>query len=305
MLFVLFQSQGSTDTESSAASSLKAPMSQDQCQPAEKFTTLRDVNNLTEHGPSSDLLDPSPPPPNALGPHLEAQVREIAAREGVTLPKAKARAITSITIATRRRSTSPSPPTSPAPPLSPASEPLHLARLSTGVDDRPQGNGELPPAQDQDEEPGLVLEPSLYNRNQHFKSGYQQRQNTVGGAQPWRGLDGEELNVQKGFGAEESTASESTAHVSHLHLTLSPKPAGHSVNTGAEVKRLQRKEPDLSSPDEGVGLSSPPEWLDSRGGTSNLFKTTVPREGSVSTSTQSFRHQHPTNSESSGRHQGI
>ncbi|XP_028994020.2 uncharacterized protein alms1 isoform X2 [Betta splendens] len=306
------KSQGSTDTESSASSSLQAPMSEGQCQQTE-LSALRDTN-LTRPGLSTDLLGPSVQPMNSPCPDLEAQVREIAAREGVALPKTKPLAITSITIATRRRSTSPSSPTSPAPPFSPAPEPLHLAELSTGAVDQPQANWELPPTQDEYQETSQ----RRFTQNQTLTSGYQERQNTFGGQfeecpLPLKDLDREDLNVHKrfvsdGLGAEQSavsTTSESpakTGHISHVHLTLSPK--DHSLNfapssDAADVTRLQRQESvplrhvpsDPSSPDEGVGLSSPPEWFDStkpkgQRGTAHLFKAVVTQERSISTSTQ-------------------
>lgn len=110
------KSQSSTDTESSAASRLH--------QQVETFSTLADVNRQQ----SLDTTDPSESSEQLQNPQLdlEAQIRDIATREGVTLPKTNPRALTSITISTRRRSTSPSPTTTPEPEL------LHLNELSTG-----------------------------------------------------------------------------------------------------------------------------------------------------------------------------
>lgn len=315
-------------------------MRQDPPQLAERFATLSNVNHQPLQGLTTDLLDSSVQPQNPPHPDLEAQVRDVAAGEGVILPRTNPRPLTSITIATRRRSTSPSSSTSPAPPLSPAPEPLYLTELSTGAVDHPKANRQLPPAQDEDKntkEPALLEQThGLYTRNQnldcHLMSGNQKRQSTVGGQlegcpPPSRDLDREDVNVQKSFisdgrGAEQSTGSTTsefparTGHISHVHLTLSPKATDNSLTIAvpsshaADVTGLQRKEfvplrhssSAPSSPDEGVGLSSPPEWFDSRepkrhgdlerASTSNLFKTIVPQERIISTSTQSFTQQH-------------
>lgn len=270
-------------------------------------------------------------PQNPPHPDLEAHVRDIAAREGVTLPRTKPRAFTSITVATRRRSTSPSLSTSPAPPLSQAPEPLHLTELSTGAAEHPKANRQLPPTQDKKtREPALVLEPShrLDTRNEnldfHLMSGHRKRQGTVGGqleqcTPSSRDLDGEEVSVQGSFisdgrGAEQPPTR--TGHISHVHFTLCPKTTDHSLTIAvpsshaADVTGPARKDfaplrhssSAPSSPDEGVGLSSPPEWLDTREpksqgglertGTSNQFKTIVPQERIISTSAQSFTQLH-------------
>ncbi|KAM4625961.1 uncharacterized protein alms1 [Polymixia lowei] len=139
------KSQGSTDTESSAVSSHGGPGGQPQPppQPAETLPALGTAEDRLSR-PSADPFDSGAPPhPPLLRHDLEARVREIAVKEGVTLPRANPRALTSITIATYRRSTSPSPSPSPVPPLSPASEPLRLAHLSTA-------NGRLPHALDEE-----------------------------------------------------------------------------------------------------------------------------------------------------------
>lgn len=291
---------------------------------------------------------------NPPRPDLEAQIREIAAKEGVTLPRTNPRALTSITIATRRRSTSPSPSTSPAPPLSPGPEPLHLTELSTVAVDHPKANWQLSPTTDQEDEtttePASVFEPSsnLYTRNQNLTSqaaAVQMRQDAVGGqfeepAPPSRDLGRQQDNNTQSFSRDDklsvqdssisgvaheaeratgSSTSESPArsgHVSHVHLTLSPKATNHSLATAVHsshmdaVAGLPRKEflalrhslSAATSPDEGVGLSSPPEWYDNRepirqraserADTSTLFKTAVPQGRMTSTSSQSFTPSH-------------
>ncbi|XP_076604660.1 ALMS1 centrosome and basal body associated protein isoform X2 [Chaetodon auriga] len=356
------KSQGSTDTESSAGSSVRALRGQDSARQAHTFTAIVDANNQssqllqslnTDHSDSRVQLQ-NPPRPD-----LEAQIREIAAREGVTLPKTTPRALTSITIATRRRSTSPSPSTSPAPPFSPAPEPLHLKELSTGAVEHPKANRPLPPTVDEEDktapDPHSAFEPSssLNTTNQNLTPqsapGDQKRQDTVGGQceeppPPSLGLDREEVNAKDddapsfrredelsgrdssvsdlGPEAEQATSSPTpesparTGHVSHVHLTLSPKASDHSLAPAVPsshadaVTGLPRKEfvplrhssSAASSPDEGVGLSSPPEWYDNRepirqrgperADTSTLFKPAVPQGKMASTSPQPFTPSH-------------
>ncbi|KAM9341573.1 uncharacterized protein ABDE67_015233 [Symphorus nematophorus] len=336
------KSQGSTDTESSAASSLRVLSGQNPTQQVETFTTLGDANDQPSkplQGLSTDLSDSSVQLLNPPRSDLEAQIREIAAREGVTLPRTNPRALTSITIATRRRSTSPSPSTSPAPPLSPAPELLHLTELSTGAVEHTYANRRLPLTVHEEDETTRIRSlssPSV--------PGNQKRQDAVGGQSeeppsPPLGTGREDVNAKddntqsfrrddelsvqdssvSGVGLEaEQTAGSSTSespvrtgHVSHVHLTLSPKATDHSsaspvhsshadVVTGLPRKEfvpLRHSSSATSSPDEGVGLSSPPEWYDrepvrqrgpERVDTSTLFRTPVPQRKTTSTSSQSF-----------------
>ncbi|XP_040917064.1 platelet binding protein GspB [Toxotes jaculatrix] len=353
------KSQLSTDTESSAASSVRVPRGQDPPQPAETFTAPSDANkqlppplqDLSTHLPNSSVQLQ-----NSLRPGLEAQVLEIAAREGVIFPRTNPRAVTSITIATRRRSASTSPSTSSASPISPAPEPLHLAELSTGAIEHLKAN--RPPTQNEEgeasREPASVFEPSrsLYTRKQavnfcqegtKFLSGSQKRQDAVGGRfkeppPPSQGLNREDVNIKddnsqsflrddelsiqdssgsSAHGAEQTMGSRTSAsptrtgHVSHVHLTLSPKATDHSLATAVHPSRadavaglprgefvpLRHASSAASSLDEGVGLSSPPEWYDTRepkrqrvrerADTSTLFKAVVPTGRTTSTSKQS------------------
>nr|XP_046268644.1 uncharacterized protein alms1 isoform X2 [Scatophagus argus] len=334
------KSQGSTDTESSAASSVRDLRGQDPAQQAEAFAALGEADkqpSLVLQGPNVQLQNP---------PHadLEAQIREIAAREGVALPRANPQTLTSITIATRRRSTSPSPSTSPAPPLSPAPELLHLTELSTGAVEHLKAKRQLSPATDEERqtttELAYVSEPSLTSQS---ATGNQRRQDAIGcqfeeAPPPSRTLGMEDLNTNNstkffrredllaiqdgpvsgvGHGAGQATGSATpespttTGHVSHVHLTLSPKATDHSLATavhashtdaGKEFVPLRHSSSAASSPDEGVGLSSPPEWYDNRepirqqrperDNTSTLFKTSVPQGRMTSTSLQSFTPRH-------------
>ncbi|KAM7376329.1 hypothetical protein PAMP_006070 [Pampus punctatissimus] len=350
------KSQGSTDTEGSSVSSQRE---QELPRPTETFVTFTDAKNQASEElqclstiPSNSSVQFQNSPP----PDLEARVREIAAREGVTLPRTNAPAFTSITIATRKRSTSPSPSTSPVPALSPTPEPLHLNELSTETVKHP-ADRKFPPTLDEADKttrvPASTFEPSssLYTRKQNLTSqsgsGNQKRQDAVGGQyeeppSATEGLDREDVNVRgnntqsfkpndelsiqdrsiSGVGAEQATISSTvesqarTGHVSHVHLTLSPKATDHSVATAVrdsthvnarlglpqkEFVPLRHSPTASSSPDEGVGLCSPPEWYEirepigplrpERADTSTLFKP-VSHRRTTSSSTQSFTARH-------------
>ncbi|XP_070776864.1 serine-rich adhesin for platelets [Enoplosus armatus] len=294
------KSQGSTDTESSAASSVSVPRGQDPPHQAETFTALHDANNQP-----SQLLQ-------GLSTGLEAQVREIAAREGVTLPRTNPLALTSITIATRRRSTSPSPSTSPAPPISPSSELLHLAELSTGTVEHPKANRQLPPTMDEEKitEPigavgGQFEKPPPASQglgrkdvNAHDDNTQSLRQDDVLSVQN-SSVSGVGHDSEQTTGSSTSDSPARTGHVSHVHLTLSPKATDHSLASAVHSSRadavtgLPRKEfvplrhasSPASSPDEGVGLSSPPEWYDTR----EPIRQQGPERADTSTSSQSFK----------------
>lgn len=305
------------------------------------FTALREANKqqppvLQDLGP-----DPSVSSVQLQNPHvdLEAQVREIAAKEGVTLPRTNPRALTSITIATRRRSSSPSPSSSPAPPVSPVPEPLHLMELSTGTVRQPEANGQLLATTEQENDP----EPAC-RRNESLTC--QLRQDTVGAPPPQREDDTRALrpelippSVQDGSvpvsheapQAKRSSAAEPpdrSSHVSHVHLTLSPKtgdpgsaPAARSGHMDVAAGLPHKDFVSLrqtSSPDEGVALSTPPEWYDSReptrqraperADTSTLFGAAVPHGRLSATSPPSFKPGHraavsprPPNPDSAGR----
>ncbi|XP_047183306.1 uncharacterized protein alms1 isoform X1 [Scophthalmus maximus] len=319
--------QLSSDTESSTGSSVGVPRGQDPPHPAPS-----DANNQLSQPPRElgpDVPDSGEQRQSPRRPEtLEAQVRKIAAREGVTLPRTNPQALTSISIATRRRTTSPSPSSSPAPPVSPAPEPLHLTELCTVAVEHQKAN--MPPAQNQDEamfEPHGGLYAGKQSLNSPLTSGNQRRRDAVGGhfeepPPPSQGLNREdekikdddtqsfrrdnELFIQNisasgAHGAETPTGPSrsespvSTGHISHVHLTLSPKVADHSLATAAarsgHVPPRREFVPlrtHCSSPDEGVGLSSPPEWnIDTReprrqqrvkrADASDLFRSGVPK----------------------------
>lgn len=300
-LFYLFQfnSVSSSDTESTSSSSFRFQRELDPVQEAEIFITSKDAvtkqtQTLGSHGTGAALSMPQLQ--NLSYPDLEAQIREIAAREGVTLTRTNQPTFTSITIASRRRSTSPTPSASPAPEL------LHLSELSTvEVDGKPPER--LPPTTEEQKEaePASVLEPSslLYQSNSQVNPGNQTRQGAIGGHLEEALLPSEDsgrqqdtqgqscghqeaLPVQHGcvptLRAEEAAAPsvpESPAqsgHVSHVHLTLLPRTRSRSPSplvTSPQISSGSAPTPkelvpvrlgSATSPDEGVGLTSPPEW---------------------------------------------
>lgn len=148
----------------------------------------------------------------------------------------------------------------------------------------------------------------------------------------WGGSDGEEVDVEdnntQAFKQDDELSSQDrsaaarcpveepatisstsdppgrTSHVSHVHLTFPPKATGRSSpavlsshSTAALLPKdfvpLRQSSSALSSPDEGVGLSSPPEWNEprepigprpERADTSTQFRT--------STTPQSFKPPH-------------
>lgn len=206
----------------------------------------------------------------------------------MTLTRTNPRAFTSITIASRRRATSPSPSASPAPEL------LHLSELSTDTVD-----GDPPTTEEQrtTTEAAFVFEQSsLYQGNRSLNSqrnpGIQSGRDATGGRLEEAVLPPEDsgtqqdtltLSVLPGCGSAregEEAAAPSTpespgrsGHVSHVHLTLSPKSTSHSLtplvtsppmDSGSALTPKEllpvRHRSSASSPDEGVGLASPPEW---------------------------------------------
>lgn len=211
----------------------------------------------------------------------------------MTLTRTPRRAFTSITVASRRRSSSPSSSASP--------DLLHLSELSTdAVDDAAE---QLPPTTEEHRnteptaafEPGSLLSQGTQSQTSQLQPGTQTRQVAIGGhleeadvptEASSRGADtdtqsvghGEESSVPYGCvsvcGAEEEAAPsppESPApsgHVSHAHLTLSPRTSSHSLiplmpslhpAMWPEELLSDRRRSSPSSPDEGVGLSSPAE----------------------------------------------
>lgn len=212
----------------------------------------------------------------------------------MTLSRTPRRALTPVTVASRRPSSSPSSSASP--------ELLHLSELSTDAAEK------LPPTTQEHRkteptpafEPGGLLAQGNQSQTSQLQPGTQTRQVAIGGqveeadvpTEAWsRGPDtetqsvghGEESSVQGGCvsapGAKEVAAPPPPAspapsgHVSHVHLTLLPTTCSHSLvplttpphtdsdpATRPEELLSVRRLSSASSPDEGVGLCSPPEW---------------------------------------------
>ncbi|XP_072313337.1 uncharacterized protein alms1 [Eucyclogobius newberryi] len=266
----------STETESSAASSLRDPQG-----PALLYQTEAGIYKIKKIQPDpSKNLCLTVPLLNAPQREeiIESKVREIAAREGVNLPKTKA--LTSITISTSRRSTSPTPSTSPAPPRSPSSEPLHSNQLTIEEDNKRVSTTLDKDEQSQREERNEIAAQSPV-LNQNAKPSV--RQDTVGGHHEFPSASSMSLEQDKTkenrsqfFTTAEITESSrngeqvtaKSGHVSQVRLLLSPKPVDHTASVVTRDVNFPRKHfiplrhsPSTSiSPDEGVGLSSPPEW---------------------------------------------
>lgn len=251
---------------------------------------------------------------------LDAQIRAIAAREGVVLPSAQAKS-KSITTATCRRPPSSSPSASSVPSPSSAPESLHLTELATETKEpHPR---QVNPAVGG----GSSRESSSeFDSRSHVTSaGSQVGRDTAGQTeQPLpcpadveRGdvkVKGDNTLASKNdessvpdtsdsggcHAAEESESSVSSAAespdrnvpVPHVRLTRQgpkvPDPSIPSTHPPAESSLLPRPSDTrlthvssaVSSPDEGVGLSSPPEWNEAprpeRGDASTLFRSAVP-----------------------------
>ncbi|CAL9686858.1 unnamed protein product [Knipowitschia caucasica] len=259
----------STDTESSAASSLRDPKGPIS------------LHQIDAH--KSKIPEMPPDQPKSLSRAddiIESKVREIAEREGINLPKP----LTSITISTSRRSNSP-PCVSPAPSKSPNSEPMHVNQLT-------EDNSQLVRAS---------LDKNIKCQRMDEMAAESQklsvRQETVGGhldfvpvpEQDKMNKDNRKL-LKKPETMDSSQAEHvavKSGHVSQVRLLLSPKPMDHSSSAFTrDVSLPQRHFVPLrhspstpSSPDEGVGLSSPPEWQE------------VPKRGERFESNRRFMHQ--------------
>ncbi|XP_069016553.1 LOW QUALITY PROTEIN: mucin-12 [Embiotoca jacksoni] len=275
-------SQGSTDTESSAASSFKVQRENGRPRSVEMFSALGAAAAQPTQRPQGVGTRPPGAPThtqNAPRSHLEAQVCEIAAREGVTLPTSNQRAFTSITIATRRRCAPPSPPASPlspAPAPTPDPAPLHLTELSTAAADRQlpvnaeEEKEEEEEEEKEEDEDGVTLEmttsaPGSQKREYTWADGLKTLLRPRGGST----RDAVALGSVSGDGRGAASTVRSpagTGHVSRVRLNLSPKATGRAFAAAHanEFVALRCRQPAASSPDEGVGLSSPPEWSDAR-----------------------------------------
>ncbi|KAK5615737.1 hypothetical protein CRENBAI_022775 [Crenichthys baileyi] len=320
------KSQGSTDTESSAASSVCVNKKNNPPKEAEAFSDLIDANKKL--GLSMDHPDPQTQLQSILHLNLEARVCEIAAREGVKLPTKRPQTLPSIIIPTHSHSVTSSPSMSPAPPLSPASDPLHLTELSTGTVRPTSSNKSLPTNQEEVErvpsaqttrEPPSVYDETTSNHiaTSQTAPGNQKRQDTVGGQSEEPPLDKQDVVVRhfstnflnhheeiyaqtSSFSAVGHEAKQAfrTTHLPHVHFTLPPKTSDHTSSFAVHRPGATLRDPSsaVSSPDEGVGSSSPAEWYDSRkpaperSDASTVFK--APRGKGITAPSQSFAQRH-------------
>lgn len=317
VLVLFFQNQGSTDTESSAASSLGVNKENGPPKAADASSTLSDANQ--QLGLSLNHPDPHTQLQSTLQPHLEARVCEIAAREGVALPTKRPQHLTFISVPTHRHSVTSSPSTSPAPPFSPASDQLQLTELSTGT--TASSGKRLPTNLDEEERAPLVRTtsepPSVFEERASFITrsqsapGIQKRQDTVGGQSEeppsaTHAPDKQDIGIcvqASSFSVgHEANEAPRTVPLPHVHFTLPPKTAH---NTSASVVHHAGADADSSSaaswPDEGVGLLSPAERYYSRGPEpdradgSTAFKAVAPRREAItpsSSSSESFTQRH-------------
>lgn len=270
------------------------------------FSTLGVSNNhngLALIRPESSTQMQSLPPPD-----LETRVCEIAAREGVHLPAKKPQTIKSVTIASCKRSSSPTPGPSPVAPLSPAPDRLPLTELSTESVRPTTVNKQLSLSLNEDDRAALVeqttREPSVCEPSSKTQSVTSQsspikkRQDTLGGQREElplfsAGLE-EDMTVSLDSSqslSQDQTSSVSdaghrinqvtgpfaavrptwTGHHSPVHLSLLSR-ANHYTFTSAvvstpdaAVSELRDSSSAASSPDEGVGSSSPVECYETRG----------------------------------------
>lgn len=214
----------------------------------------------------------------------------------MTLTRTPRRAFASITIASRHRSSSPS--SSASPELLHLSELSTDAVDGDAAEKLPPTTEEHRETEPTPAfEPGSLLSQGNQSQTSQLQPGTQTRQVAFGGQLEEADVPseassrepdtdtqsvghGEESTVQYGCvsarGAKEEAAPsppESPApsgHVSHVHLALSPRTSSHrlipSPHTDSdpamrpeELLSVMRRS-SASSPDEGVGLSSPLEW---------------------------------------------
>lgn len=197
----------------------------------------------------------------------------------MTLTRTPRRTFTSITIASRRRSSSPSSSASP--------ELLHLSELSTDAVDN--AAEQLPPTTEEhrNTEPAPAFEPgsllSQGSQTSQLQPGTQTRQVAIGGHLEEADVPteassrGPDTNTQSGHGEESSvpygcvsargakaeaapSPPESPASSEHLIPLISSPHTDSDPAMRPEELLSDRRRSSPSSPDEGVGLSSPPEW---------------------------------------------
>ncbi|XP_028293091.1 Alstrom syndrome protein 1 homolog isoform X2 [Gouania willdenowi] len=308
----------STDTESSSTSSSRVRSLHGPSSSAETYAAKRPGNvflSQPQQSPIVDLTETSTQVQTQLQTDLEDIVCEIASREGVRIPTKNPRALTSITIATCRRSASSSPSTSPTA-FSLTPELLHLTELSS--DQPTAAHIQLQSKEERSTQTNGLFGPPLTTEDQNVTSlsaveGLT-RQETVGGqsAPSSQVSDGEHVqneraqasrNIEKTTQTHQSSSA-TAGHVSHVHLTLSPK---HHQTLTSDLSRSPNVAPLLphrdsvpprhsssrgSSPDEGVGSSSPQEWSDAReparlqaSGRTTMFQSAAPLRTATGMST--------------------
>lgn len=164
---------------------------------------------------------------------LQLSVAPCMDLEAKEVPRTNPQFFTSITIATRRRTPSPDHSSSSGPPLSPSPEPLRLSQLS----------GETLPGL----ELNLMNEAAASQCSRLHLDKVQLKS---------RALPSVEVTRSPRPGSVPTLGDHSCGHV-----TASPKPAvEHSLPPPGQPKHSSS----LLSPDEGLGLSSPPEWFEHR-----------------------------------------
>ncbi|KAG7277112.1 hypothetical protein CRUP_031325, partial [Coryphaenoides rupestris] len=267
------QSLVSTDTESSTVSSLRGrPL-----------------------GPLAEATPPTPPRQN-----LESRVREIAVREGVTLPPPPPTALTSISLSTCCRSPSPSPAPSPAP------EPLRLTHLTAGAGPPPPPSSSPSPSPRPGSDGGSTV------NVEGDPTGSQNGQLPVFAPPPDRmdSVTGSSSSPPSPAyaappmgGSSSSGGAGSGHHVSRLHLTLTRPPEHRAYATGAlaqdgalpagppsrEFSPLPRSTTTTTGP---AGLSCDTREpmrgrVPQRADTSTLFRAGLSKDARTSTSTTS------------------
>ncbi|XP_014067159.2 uncharacterized protein alms1 isoform X2 [Salmo salar] len=166
------KSQRSMDTDSSSASSLVGPGGQPPSLPQpeeqldgeqQQFRALRAAEDCLSHqlqqlsgNPFDDSVELRTP----LRQDLEARVRQIALREGIyVLPRTHLPPLTSITIATSRRS--------------PLPEPLQVSQFTLDGVSQPTVQGWLPQTQQQERESNATSTPCSVSRDSTTTTGSQ------------------------------------------------------------------------------------------------------------------------------------
>ncbi|XP_038135395.1 mucin-17 isoform X2 [Cyprinodon tularosa] len=263
------KSQGSTDTDGSIASSTGITKKD-----TEAFSTL----NVAKKQLGLSAARPEPHTHhNILHLHLEARVCEIAAREGLALPTKRVQPLSSISVSTDRPSVTPSSSSPFAPPLSSSSQALHLPELPSGtvrssssiqhlLTDETEAE-RLPSARTTTKQPS-VSEESKQNQKVSQKSSQDQEPPPTSQALEEPDVRAHAPKVQTGSFSPSHKENQAfkTSRPPNLHFTLLPKStANTSVSAihrhdAVDFAAIRGSPPAASSPDEGVGSSSPADW---------------------------------------------